>query len=69
MSEIQVLANGAASTTTGALFYEKDPMVLELPYSGITVLPVQQSGLNYLVPMVGEMIVRRPRAIHLVTGV
>lgn len=72
MSEIQVLANGAASTTTGALFYEKDPMVLELPYSGIVVLPVQQSGLNYLVPMiakVGEMIVRRPRAIHLVTGV
>jgi hypothetical protein len=72
LSAVKVLTAGVETETTGAIFYRKDPSILELPYSGIQALPVQQQGMSFILPFiakVGSMIVRRPRAIHLVTGV
>jgi hypothetical protein len=72
LSAVKVLTAGVETETTGAIFYRKDASILELPYSGIQALPVQQQGMKFIVPFiakVGSMIVRRPRAIHLVTGV
>jgi hypothetical protein len=72
LSAVKMLAGGVETETTGAIFYRKDASILELPYSGIQALPVQQQGMKFIVPFiakVGSLIVRRPRAIHLVTGV
>lgn len=67
-----ILVGGTETASTSAIYYRKDPAVLELPYSGIEVLPPQQVGLNYLVIMlakVGSLLVKRPRAIFRQTGV
>lgn len=72
LANASTLAGGSESVTDCAVFYRRDPSILELPYSGIAAMPMQQQGLNYttiLIAKVGGLLVKRPRAIHILRGV
>lgn len=72
LSNAEIMVAGVPSTSDVAIFYRRDPSILELPYSGIMALPPQQQGLNHcviLLAKVGGLMVKRPRAIHMLRGV
>lgn len=69
----QILTGGAETSSDVAIFYRREEEVLMLPFSGIIPLPPLQTGpMSFELPFyaaVGEVILRRPRAVHIVQGV
>jgi len=73
LSGATILTAGTAGTSDVAVSFRRDPMVLELLFSGIQRLPIMQTGpLTYQVPFVGYcggMVVRLPKGVLMLTGV
>lgn len=66
-------SGGSRSTSDVAASFKRDPMVMELLYSGIKRLPAMQVGpLCVQIPFVayfGGLVIRHPKSVLILTGV